>query len=92
MDSHTIFLLEAPRASAVAFLPRSAREFWETQSDWVRKNNVFNIKPLRGPFFGCLFRSARQVSCSAYAPYFGAAHLEYRSLLGARDEAEKFPP
>ena len=63
-----------------------------TLPDWFRKDNVFDVEPLRGPLFGCLLRSAGQVSCSAYTPYFGAAHLEYGSLLGAGDEAEKLPP
>jgi hypothetical protein len=46
MDFRTIFLLEAPRAPAMAFLQRSAGKFRETHSDWVRESDILNIKPL----------------------------------------------
>jgi hypothetical protein len=45
MDFRTIFLLEAPRAPAVAFLQGSAGKFRVTHSDGVRESDVLNIKP-----------------------------------------------
>jgi len=76
----------------VAFLQRSARKFGKSTPNWVRKGNIFNIKPFRSPFFGFLLGSAGKVTCSGYAPYFGAAHFKYGTSLGTRGKAEKLSP
>ena len=55
-DIFSIFLFEAPGMPVEAFLQRSICELRKTHSDWVRKGDVLNVKPLGRPFFGHLLR------------------------------------